>query len=178
MGFFSWKSCDDKRSIPNNFSGKPMKPVYLLQPNGLPSIQEIMYEGYGRFNGIDAYEWLAQMNFGDASLRNVAINADCGNYYEDESALYICSMHLKADQLQKVLRNNKKQIIEFYHYESKLPNGLTPNLCVAQKLWEVKTIALKYPIKLSFNPNARYEDHSASLSCEYQGFFYPDEDES
>lgn len=38
-------------------------------------------------------------------------------------------------------------------------------------------IELDIPIKLSFNKDARYERLAASEMCEYQGFFYPSDDE-
>ena len=37
--------------------------------------------------------------------------------------------------------------------------------------------AIKYPLKFSFNENARYEDLAKSESCEFQGFFYNDSEE-
>ena len=79
MGFFSWKTCDTKRPINNIYSDKPHKrPVYLLQPNSEPPIEESAYEGYGEFGGIDAYAWLARMNLGsdgeDDKIRGLGID--------------------------------------------------------------------------------------------------------
>jgi len=62
MGFFSWMTCDTNESISNQFSSRGAKTVYLLQPNGEPSIKEDNYEGYGDFGGVDAYVWLAEAN--------------------------------------------------------------------------------------------------------------------
>jgi len=63
MGFFSWKTADTKKSINNIHSRRPHKrTVYMLQPNGGDPIAENDYDGYGIFNGIDAYAWLARMN--------------------------------------------------------------------------------------------------------------------
>jgi len=39
-------------------------------------------------------------------------------------------------------------------------------------------IELPFPLKLSFDPNAVYEDVPASEICPHQGFFYDDEDEA
>jgi hypothetical protein len=39
-----------------------MKPVYLLQPGGLPPVKEECYEGRGRFGVVNAYVWLAKAN--------------------------------------------------------------------------------------------------------------------
>jgi hypothetical protein len=64
MGFFSWKTADTDETIANIFSGheNAERTVYLLQPNGEPSICEDEYEGYGVFGGVDVFEWLAEHN--------------------------------------------------------------------------------------------------------------------
>ena len=67
MGFFSWKTADTNETIWNRYAievnpAHQCKPVYLLQPNGMAPILEPSYEGYGDFGGIDALEWLAEMN--------------------------------------------------------------------------------------------------------------------
>lgn len=31
---------------------------------------------------------------------------------------------------------------------------------------------VKYPLKFSFDPKCKYEDHPASLDCPHQGYFY------
>lgn len=62
MGFFSWKTADTKESIANVHAQPNQRPVYLLQPKGCEPIKCSVYDGYGVFGGIDAYEWLATMN--------------------------------------------------------------------------------------------------------------------
>ncbi|MGK2231160.1 MAG: hypothetical protein ACI92O_000318 [Colwellia sp.] len=63
MGFFSYKTSDTNESIMNHYTDE-CRPVYMLQPNGEPSIFEASYSGYGVFSGIDVYEWLADKNGG------------------------------------------------------------------------------------------------------------------
>ncbi len=36
--------------------------MYLLQPNGLPPIEEPAYQGYMHFGGIDLFIWIAKIN--------------------------------------------------------------------------------------------------------------------
>lgn len=64
MGFFSWKTADTQESIANVYVEHPNtgRTVYLLQPNGEEAIAESGYQGYGVFNGVDAYAWLAKNN--------------------------------------------------------------------------------------------------------------------
>lgn len=176
MGFFSWKTSDTGESIASSHSNRPTKPVYLLQPNGKAPICELDYEGYGVFGGVNVYEWLAEVNFGNKSLVNVAISADCGKYYVDDNAVYLCAVHLSEAEFRQVVKTDKKVVV-FETYAALLPNGMTPNQCIEAGLWREAQIPLTYPLKFSFDPNARYEDLPAAESCEYQGFFYPDEDE-
>jgi hypothetical protein len=173
MGFFSWNTADTDESIANVHSGKPVKTVYLIQPNGLPAIKESHYQGHGHFGEIDAYAWLAGMNFGDEKLVDVAINADCGRYLEDDKAIYLCSLHLSSKNFKKVVPTAKK-IVMFSNYNEVLPNGMTGSQMTAQGF--SKSIELKYPLKFSFNPDAQYESLKASESCPFQGYFYDDED--
>lgn len=177
MGMFSWKTSDTGESIANRFSSRPTKEVYLLQPDGKEPICEDFYKGYGHFGGIYAYEWLAEMNFGDKSLINAAISADCGFYCIDETTVYLCAVHLTEAEFRKVVTTDKKVVV-FETYAALLPNGMTPNQCIEAGLWQQAKIPLIYPLKFSLNPNARYEDLPAAESCECQGYFYPDYDES
>lgn len=177
MGFFSFKTCDTDRSIANIYSGKPVRTVYLLQPNGDKAIAEPAYEGNGVFGGIDCYEWLAKMNFGDSSLTMLAINADCGAYYENDDAIFLCSMHIKPDMesvFRDAVKKPNKPIVFFENYESTIAalDGRSMNNAVAcSDVWSAK-IPLKYPLKFSFDPKAIYEQLPPSEPCEYQGYFY------
>ena len=87
MGFFSWTTADTGESIANVYSGETVKDVYLLQPNGENPILERAYEGYGEFNGTDAFEWLALKNAGVAD-RDLGIRL----FYEDDEE---CKFPLK-----------------------------------------------------------------------------------
>lgn len=117
MGMFSWDTSDTKESIGNKFSGC-CRPVYMLTPTG--NVLEPAYEGYGKFGGIDAHVWLAEMNAAEGALDGLS---------DDE----------------------KREIgikIEF-------AGG-----------------AIAFPLKFSFDKDAKYEDLPAATPCEYQGFFY------
>jgi len=60
MGFFSWKTSDTKEDIWNCYTDK-CRTVYLYCPGGI-IIKEDSYNGYGDFDGRDAYELLAKWN--------------------------------------------------------------------------------------------------------------------
>ena len=61
MGFFSWKTQDEGKSISNEFSRFGAYKVYMIDNKGNVWIEE-NYEGYGTFGGKDFFELLAEMN--------------------------------------------------------------------------------------------------------------------
>lgn len=65
MGFFSFKTADTDRSIPNIHSNKKTFTVHVLIPKefGGGYITEEQYQGYGIFGGKDIYELLFEFNF-------------------------------------------------------------------------------------------------------------------
>lgn len=185
MGFFSWKTADTKRSIPNSSSKRfTGKSVYLLQPGGKPPIEEACYEGYGCFGGVDAYVWLAENNLpthvtsemGHAALREAGIAIDgSGIVFRDTSTGKFYTIFHSAPFLSKmgvdvthlgVLWNTKVEAF----------GGLSPNEAREQgRLQDMAMSALitiQFPLKFSFNKNARYESLRPSETCEFQGYFY------
>lgn len=60
MGFFSWKTQDTNKSIPNVYSVRRTFPVFMIG-NG-QVYEEKDYKGYGVFGGKDYYELVAEMN--------------------------------------------------------------------------------------------------------------------
>jgi hypothetical protein len=64
MGFFSWKTSDTGKSIPNVYSGGETFTVVMLDNTGRRWI-ESAYEGYGDFGGMDYYALVDTMNGGD-----------------------------------------------------------------------------------------------------------------
>lgn len=171
MGFFSWKTADDNQSIANVHSGRPIKTVYLIQPNGEPPIEERAYQGYGVFGGVDAYEWLAKKNFGEGASRNTGILADCGHYHSDAENIYLCSLHITEEQFRQAVTTDKP-VVMFNTYGQKMSNGQTPNELIESFAWTKNRIPLKFPLKFSLDPKAKYEDLPASRRCPYQGFFF------
>lgn len=171
MGFFSWETADSNQSIANVHSGRPTKTVYLLQPNGEPPITEPAYQGYGVFGGMDVFIWLAKHNFGEGGSREAAIFADCGHYLSDAENIYLCRLHVTEEQFRQVVTTDKP-VVMFNNYMQKMPNGKTPNELIESGAWTENPISLNFPLKFSFDPNAKYEDLPASRPCPYQGFFF------
>jgi hypothetical protein len=182
MGFFSWKTCDTNESIPAFASGRAGKPVYLLQPNGLPPIVEECYEGYGEFGGVDAYVWLAKANaphwridlsgMDEEEIRRVGISLDVGTVMIDTEKKQIWSIFSDARAIVggSFFAGNYGEVIPEL--------GDTANNLASSGRFKsvyVKDIVdLAYPLKFSFDPKAVYEEHEASANCEHQGYFYED----
>lgn len=61
MGFFSWITQDTNRSIANTHSSMETFSVTMTDNHGNKWHEE-NYEGYGKFDGKDYYELLAEMN--------------------------------------------------------------------------------------------------------------------
>ena len=61
MGFFSWITSDTNRSISNVYSSRKAFKVAVIFPDNSRVIED-KYEGYGVFDGVDVYEWIAKAN--------------------------------------------------------------------------------------------------------------------
>jgi hypothetical protein len=61
MGFFSWRTSDTNRSIPNIYSEVEPFTVHMITEDG-QVFTEHEYNGYGEFGGKDFYELLAELN--------------------------------------------------------------------------------------------------------------------
>lgn len=177
MGYFSWLTADTQESIPCQASGRKIKTVYLLQPNGAAPIAEPAYEGFGVFGGVDAYEWLARQNLAqsiigalsDDELRRVGLTLKCGS-------------HLFLDT-----RNNERVAIfhpvpdafgvRFFPVRFDEPidayAGASADELIKQgRLKPTTLVDVRYPLKFSFRGSAVYEDLPASKDDPAQGFFY------
>lgn len=162
MGCFSWKTSDTNESI---WLGST---AYLLQPDG-NHIKETYYDGYGRFGGVDAYEWLYLNNpevFGAGVIdpderREIAIAWVYRELYRDAAG---------------------KQ----YHFSKKL-DGILPGAFIptsfdagnrrddlVQSLGLTPVSRCEYPdiskpLKFSFSQQADYQALPPAEDCPYQG---------
>lgn len=182
MGFFSWKTADTQESIPNVYAEREPVTVFMLQPSGEPSIVEHSYEGNGQFAGMNVHLWLANNNaaalgfdidalsYGDLIL--LGIGLECGTVMRDtQTGEY---WHIYSDY-RAILPGRYVAL----RYNEVIPElGDSANNLRESGRFESLEIAdavdPPYPLKFSFNKNARYEDLPASERCPDQGFFYDD----
>lgn len=142
MGQFSWLDCKTKEQILDDV----VRDVYVLVPKefGGGHIKETCYDGYGHFGGYDIYDLVVDWNekhFDEIIDKMKNNDWHCGNY----------SKQLE-DWLNGTFTGEKRTIgidIACYDDDNK---------------------RLKYPIKITHNPNAVYEDCKPSLGDPKQGW--------
>lgn len=182
MGFFSWKTCDTKESIPNRHSNQECRTVYLLQPNGEPPIRELAYDGYGMFGSprINVYDWLAAHN----GLKNaevaIKILYESGHKAKD-GKIFFCIERRHAKEIINLVQKSGNglgtDIVAFQNFSSVvLIDGVRASMNDHIDAKRVEPVYFKgliqFPLKFSFNPTAVYEQFQASEDCEFQGYFY------
>lgn len=160
MGCFSWKESDIKKAIKIMNTSRP---VYLLQPDG-NHIKECEYDGYGHFGGIDAYEWLAKVNKPELYSDNTEQNRSLG----------ICLESIYMDRKSGILRDIDDHTLHSFHHHTLLDeiqpfkgtymdeykNGLTYSEAIEKSILVDHNPfgEVKYPLKFSANPNAKYDE--------------------
>lgn len=180
MGFFSWKTSEDKVSIPNVHSGRSISTVYLIQPNGRPPIAEPSYDGFGYFGGVNAFNWIFENNekipSADLSQLSVeeifmlGVSMVNGEVCRDTQTGEI--WHIFIDARHVVLGNYACTT-----WSDDIPRfGESANDLLTSGRFELIDICdlvdFKYPLKFSFNPEAVYEEIPTSECCPDQGYFY------
>lgn len=206
MGFFSWLTGDTNESVPVSHSDHPdhpHRPVYLLQPNGAPTICEPSYEGFGIFGGVNAYEWIGRHNLpphlllpaenGEpdpapvmasngfmtrvlkpGQITSIGITLDVGDYLEDpENGRKMAIFHSGPELIDPTI------VHLGITWDQPVPGyaGMGANDLVASGRLVRRSFEMAVPLKLSFDPEARYEDVGPSANCPDQGFFYPSEED-
>lgn len=82
MGFFSWKTSDTEKSIPNIFSNKSIFTVFLKTEDGRVWV-ESAYDGYGVFGGQDIFELIAELNNLEGETKDAKRSAAINLVYKD-----------------------------------------------------------------------------------------------
>jgi len=197
MGFFSWMTSPmpgkESESIPNAHSSRGVRPVYLLQPHGQAPIVEYAYDGYGVFDTVDAFVWLAQNNIRPEltskmdfdTLRNAGISIDNpprmyqdkeGNRYAFSGSWYGSNSYPGHEQILTFRNYMEVSPFDGMDYNAAIEQGVLTRIPLEVVLSEVGTGTF-YPLKFSFNPEAQYDSLPASESDPEQGYFYDDGDE-
>lgn len=142
MGQFSWLDCISGEQVLDDVS----RDVYLLIPKefGGGHIKETCYDGYGRFGGYDVYELVADWN---KSFIHTVLN-ELKPYWTaslDETNLLNFAKGEPIDTEKRIIG------IDLACYDE-------------------DNARLRYPIKITHDPNAVYEQCSPSPSDPNQGW--------
>lgn len=158
MGSFSWLDCTDNSvRIINGFK----RNVYALIPEefGGGHLIEMCYEGYGEFAGEDIYELVADWNRKYFSLRpNVIIPHENKKVCLYPWYPYYCDLSLSTKDIVELMRNNG---FSYFQYRS---------IGIDIACYDKDNAALPYPIKITYNRNAVYENYDSSPADPNQGF--------
>ena len=151
MGQFSWLDCKDNTQIVDD---KEVD-VYLLVPEefGGGHIVEHCYDGYGHFGGHDIYDLVMKWN---KDYLNIPLAYEDSWRCNDWLTLYKedFKKYEKGEPIEQELRI----------------------LGITLACYDEDNARLRYPIKITHDPDARYEGCKPSLSDPDQGWEYEDEE--
>ncbi len=195
MGFFSWQTADTEESIYNRYTDK-CRPVYLIEPDSSEHEYEEAYEGYGFFGSVDAHDWLALNNvpldlllteFGKdhsnadpEAMRQLGLGLFIDSlFYQDvKTGLYIRIGNSAASKIgaEIIARDKGMKASAFIPavggYDAEIAGiGESWNSLKEQERLIEFAVPCPFPLKFSFNKEAKYEDFPASKNCPNQGFF-------
>lgn len=147
MGQFSWLDCETDEQVIDNKRAD----VYVLVPEefGGGHIHEKCYDGYGRFGGHDIYDLVVEWN---AKYLDVVF---------DNLDTWVCDW---------VRGNVREDLIRLSKGEDIREGTEKRTVGIALACYDEDNARLKYPIKITHNPNAVYEKCEPSLSDPNQGW--------
>lgn len=156
MGQISWLDCKTGKQIVNN----RFRDVFVLVPKeyGGKSIREDCYDGYGNFRGKDIYCLIADWN--KAMIPEIMKKI--------EEGVWECDV-----------RDGEKQMLMNFYNDRPLNEGINGKqrfmmvekrtVGIIMACYDKDNARLDYPIKITYNPRAVYEDCKPSLRDPDQG---------
>ena len=154
MGQFSWLDCITQEQVLDN----TRRDVYVLVPKefGGGHIKESCYDGYGHFGMYDIYELVVEWNKNnfDIAFNNVD-TWKCGDWikaYKEDLIRYAKGEELRSGTELRILG-------------------------IALACYDEDNARIKYPIKITHDETAIYEDCQPSLGDPDQGWKSSDDDE-
>ena len=151
MGQFSWLDCETGEQVLDGVR----RDVYVLVPAefGGGHIEEECYEGYGEFGGHDIYDLVVDWNAGHLDV----IRDNAETWAGKPSTADIENMERVADGEEPTCEKRW--------------------LGIVMACYDEDNARLRYPIKITHDPNAVYEWCPPSKSDPNQGWLGEDDDE-
>lgn len=180
MGQFSWLDCVTRKPIIND----RRKSVYVLVPKdfGGGHIREGVYNGYGDFGGHDIYDLVADWNKESATIANIAM---CPEYSLKNMAIGVALSTNKEEyeywendginQLKRFFMLCKRMIdwqsgMSDEEMNEKYGSDWKRLIGIYIACYDEQNEALKYPIKITYDADAVYEECRPSWSDPNQGW--------
>ena len=166
MGQFSWLDCkDNKKAVLDDVRAD----VYLLIPAafGGGHHHETRYDGYGNFDGYDVYEEVAIWNrYEDIAhlIRKPTLEGYGGvkEYYDSAVKRYNYSMKRFQDFASGAIDDDEM--------EAKYGDYWLREIGIDIACYDEQNAALPYPIKITHDKKAIYEECEPSPSDPNQGW--------
>jgi len=150
MGQFSWLDCKTQEQVIDN----AICDVYALIPKefGGGHIKETCYDGYGHFGGYDIYDLVAEWN---------------------RSFIFTVLNELRPYWQCDISERDEQDLLAFAKGENTTCEKRYIGIILA--CYDEDNMRLKFPIKITHDPNAVYEKCMPSKSDPNQG--WPEEDD-
>lgn len=174
MGQFSWLDCCNQRPI----LGNTKKPVYVLVPeefrdvNGTgiygEKITEEYYDGYGHFCGYDAFDLLALWNRDHVGEKNIRVpKKEQFKRSEFDYELAMDRYEGYCERIRDFISGMSPEDMQ-----KKWGKDYLREIGIDIGCYSEENANLKYPLKITYNPDAVYEACPPSLSDPEQGWSY------
>lgn len=170
MGQFSWMDCkNENRAI---LDGRAVN-SYVLVPEEFKNtygahIKEECYDGYGHFGGFDVMELVALWNRNHVGVENLRTPGDPKRYAGAEWYQKAVERYKnKCERLKDWVRGASWETME----EKYGPDFLR-KIGIDIACYDDQNAALEYPIKITHDEKAVYEECEPSNGDEHQGWGY------
>lgn len=191
MGQYSWKDCCDGRKAIKITD----RTCYVLVPkkDGGGHIREPYYDGYGHFGGNDIFDLVAEWNrpeLSEAMLRPMSGREKFGGLYpfeieqlraqgESEAAIRDADEKQRDLYYSEALERRKRMLNMMSDYRSgeysddemteRYYEQWKREIGIVISCYDEQNAALPYPIKITYDENAVYENCKPSKSDPNQG---------
>ena len=169
MGQFSWLDCITEEQIIDD----KVRDVYVLVPKEFRDkygerIKETCYDGYGHFGLYDIYDLVAEWNREKLTHRMLT---ECmtTSWTPEDIKYYISGLKRQMREAQKLL-DYKEGVLTEDEMTEKYGEDWKRILGIDIACYDKQNKSLPYPIKITHDGSAIYENCQPSLSDPHQGW--------
>ena len=165
MGFFSWLDCKTNKSIRIGSHDS-----YLLIPEqfGGGHYHESYYRGYGMFGSHDVYEEVAKWNRKNLSADMIEA-PDRSRWADDEEGQQWYELAVDRYMVRRKRITDYAAGVDDRTMRLLYGADYLRNIGIDIACYDEQNAALPFPIKITHDKNAEYEDYGPSKSDPNQG---------